>query len=179
MILGEVGEDGGGEARGVGAPERERVRRDLHRAVGLPPIEHRPEVALKIDRLGGRARRGPLAAADQRADRAEQSTALPAGSEQRPHQVGGGGLAVGARHAHDSQLAGGIAMEAGGQRTHCRAGGADHDFGYVQAERALDHERYGAGRDRGRGEVVAVALVAAYAKEQAPRLDLAAVVGKT
>ncbi len=57
MVLGEVREDGGGEADGIGAPKGERVRGDLHRTESLTPVEHRTEVGLQVDRLRGRASR--------------------------------------------------------------------------------------------------------------------------
>ena len=46
----------------VGAPQRERVRGDLHRAGAVAAVEHRAEVSLQVDRLGRRARHRPLAA---------------------------------------------------------------------------------------------------------------------
>ena len=47
---------------------RERVRGDLHRACAVAAVEHRAQIRLQVDRLGGRALDRPLAPADHRLD---------------------------------------------------------------------------------------------------------------
>ena len=72
MVLGQVGEHRRGELDRVGASQLQRVRGDLHRTGAVAPVEHRPQVRLQVDRLGGGPQHLPLTAGDHRLHRAEQ-----------------------------------------------------------------------------------------------------------
>ncbi len=179
MVLREVREHGGREAHRVGAAERQRMRGDLHRARAIAALEHRAEVALQVDRLGGRARDRPLASADDRLDGAQQRALLAARLQQLAQQVCGRRLAVRASDARDAQLRRGVAVEARPQRRHRRARRVDAHLRHAQRQRPLDDERRRAVGDGLRRVVVPVAAKAAHAEEQLAAGHGAAVVGQT
>ena len=183
MVLGQVREHGRGEGDRLGAPERQRVRGDLHRARPVAPVEHRPQIGLQVDRLGRRALDRPLAARDHRLDGADQPAAAAGARrrafEQRAQEIGDRGLAVGAGDTHHAQLAGGVTVEGRRQRRHRRAHRWHEDLGHAEPERALDDQRAGARRHGLGRELVPVALKAAHAEEELAALHSAAVVGET
>ena len=102
VVLGQVGEDGGGEMRAVGAVEGERMRGDLDRAGAVPDLEHPGEGGLEVDRLGRRVDHLAVNAADHRLDRPEQRGLLAAGLEELADQEGRRCLAVGPGDANDA-----------------------------------------------------------------------------
>jgi hypothetical protein len=90
MIARQVGEDGGGEAHAVDALQREGVRRHLHHR-GLAALpDHVVEQLLHVGRLGRRAGRLALLAAQSIRDSAEQT-----GLEALPHHGPSGSRAAG------------------------------------------------------------------------------------
>ena len=178
VVLGQVGEDRSGEAHAGRAAQLQSVRGDLHRAGALAAIEHRAEVSLQVDRLGGGAGDGTLGPADEGRDGAQQPARASRGLQQRAHEEGGGRLAVGAGYADDVQLGSRVAEEARGDRPHRSARGGDEHLGHAESQRTLDDER-GRPRLHGRGgEVVAVAAQARDTEEQRPGRDPTAVVGQ-
>ena len=70
MVLAEIREDQRREADAVEPVEDGRVRRGLHRARAVAGVEHLPEHALQVDRLGRRAHDAAPLATDPRLDRA-------------------------------------------------------------------------------------------------------------
>ncbi len=164
----------------VGAPQLERVRGDLHRAGAVAAVEHRAEVA-----PAGRSPRGwcarPRARRPPITDLTVPSSphCSPRRLEQRAHQVGGGRLAVRARHPDDAQLA-----RWGRRRSAPRAGPSPRAPSRTSTS--------GTPRPSGRSttsatappatacgrEVVPVAAEAAHAEEQLAGADAAAVVGE-
>ena len=91
VIAAEVGEHGDVEPRAGDPVQREGVRRHLHHHRLDALVDVAGELALQVGRLGRGAR------ARQRADRGR--VAMPAPAQDRRHQVGGRGLAVGAGDA--------------------------------------------------------------------------------
>ena len=100
VVLGEVGEDPACEHDPLCPPERERVGGHLHDAGLVAGVEHAPERALEVDRLGRGALDGLLAPADHRGDRAKLAGWHVRGLEDRPRQEGGRRLPVRAGDAH-------------------------------------------------------------------------------
>ena len=180
MILREVREDRRGEVDGIGATQLQRVRGDLDRTGPIAAVEHRAEVRLQVDRLGGGAADRALHPADHRLDRPQQAAARARVGrlQQRLQQERGRRLPVRPGHTHHPQLGARIPVEADRRRSHRGARGSHHHLGHPEPERTLDDECRGPARDRLRGEVVPVSLKAAHAEEQAPRRDRAAVVGE-
>ena len=161
-------------------PSCERVRGDLDRAGPVAAVEHRAEVRLQVDRLGGRPSGSSLDPTDHRLDSPQQAAARARVGrlQQRRQEERRRRLPVRPGHAHDPQLGARIAVEADRRRAHRGARGGHQHLGHPEPERALDDERRRAARERLRGEVVPVALEARHAEEQAPRRDRAAVVGE-
>ena len=154
------------------------MRGRLERAAAVAGVEHLPERALEVDRLGRRAHGRPALAADPRLDRADQA-GLPAGGlEDGVEQERGRRLAARAGHARDLQRLGRAAEELVGRDRHRLARAVDHELRHRQVERPLDHERDGAVLDRLRREVVAVRLQAGDAEEEAAGAGPPRVVGE-
>lgn len=176
--LGQVGEDGHREVDRVGAPEREGMRENLHRAGRVSCVEHLAKGALQVDRLGRGALHLVLDAADHALDGSEQVGLAATGLEQRPHQESRGRLAFGSRDPDGLKLGGGIAVESGCGGRHHRANAVYPHLGDCYVELAFNHERYSASFDGVRREVVTVPGEPGYAKEERPGNDLAVVVGE-
>ena len=101
----------------------------------------------------------------------------PAWAEDRPHQLGHRGLAVGPGHPDHGHGPGRMAVEGGGHRGHGRPDPArvDPHLGHVEVEEPLAQERAGpAGHGLG-GVEVAVGVSAGDAAEQRTGTHLAAV----
>ncbi len=106
-----------------------------------------------------------------------------AGIEQIAQQAGDGGLAVGARHADHQQVAGGEAVEGGGQAGHHGANGAGSHAGLDDRltkefrNDVLADQTDGAPIDRLGGKGVAIAGQSGNAAEQIARHHSSAVMG--
>jgi hypothetical protein len=103
VVLGQVGEGRDLEGQRVHTIEREGMARHLHHEVTAAPLDHRRQRARGVVALGRGVGRRQLQLAEEAAQRTEHRRPVTRGVEQRPREVGGGGLAVGARHAHDRQ----------------------------------------------------------------------------
>ena len=113
-----------------------------------PRVEHLAERALEVDRLRRRALHRAALAADDRGHRAEQAAPHPGRLEHRAHEPGRRRLAARARHPHDPQLGGRVAVEARGRLRHRRAHVLDLHLRHAEPERAADDERRRAALDR-------------------------------
>ena len=111
VVLGQVGEDRGGEVDRVGPVELERVRGDLHRAGPIAASSISRNVALQVDRLRRRPLDLVLDAADHALDGAEQPGRAAVGLEQRAHQEGRRRLAVRPGDADDRERGRRVAVE--------------------------------------------------------------------
>src|SRR5207253_1721323 len=89
VVLAQVREDERGESHPVEAAELRSVRGRLHRTAAVAGVEHLAEGALEVDRLRGRADRGPAFASDAALDRAEQAGTTAGGCEDRIEQERG------------------------------------------------------------------------------------------
>ena len=141
MILAEVGEHQHGEADAVEPVKDGRMRRRLHRARAVAGVEHLPEHALQVDRLGRRANDAAPLAADSCLDRPEQAGTPSRGREDREQEVARRRLATGAGDADHLELPGRLAEEHVRNGSHRRAGVAHDELRHGQVERALDDER--------------------------------------
>ena len=112
MVLRQVREDERGEADAVEPAERRAVRRRLHARAAVAGVEHLPELALQVDRLGRRAHGRPPLAADAALDRPEQPGPPAGRGEDRVEQERRRRLAVRAGDAGDLR-----APRSGGRRT--------------------------------------------------------------
>ena len=163
----QVGEADDVERQPADPAERERVRGDLHGERRRAPLDRQRE-----DRLqGGRLDRGPRALdgvlADPQLDGAEHGGRRVRGPQRGVEEVGGGGLAVGARDADRDQPLAGCVVRPRGDRSGDRArvlGDQDGDpsgqAGVLQQRGAglVREDRHGAGVDRLRGVRGAVHL---------------------
>jgi hypothetical protein len=180
VVLGQVRKRRHREPDSIAAPQRERVRGDLHRAGPVAAVDHAAEGGLDVDRLRGRALDLLLDPADHPLHGAEQAGLDSRGLEQVANQECRGGLPVRARDSDHLQLRGGVATEAhrgvGHRRTRVGNDGLGH--GHLELQHSLDHQRRGAGLDRERREGVSVGRLAGHAEEQRPWTDSATVVGE-
>ena len=169
VILGQVGEAGGGEADAGDTLELERVRRHLHGAGAVAGGDHPPQRRLQVDALGRRPRHRLDGAADPRLDRAQHPGRALGRLQDRLDEVDGGGLAVRAGHADDAQLGARIAEERGRRGGHRPPRRVDDELGHVDLEHALDDQRDGSVFDRDPGEVVPVGHEPRHAHVQGTR----------
>src|SRR2546428_234936 len=116
MVLREVREDADVEGQRVDARERQRVRADLHGHAAHAALAHGGQHRLDLERLRRRLSRRPDLVADDVLNGAEDPAGAAARAQQRVDEVGGRGLAVGARDAHQRQRARGMVPVGAGQR---------------------------------------------------------------
>jgi hypothetical protein len=178
VVLAEVREDERVEAHPVEPVQLRCVRGRLERDAAVAGVEHLPEGALQVDRLGCRAHDAAGLAADARLDRAEQPRSPARGGEHGVEQERGRRLAVRPGHARDLELARRLPEERVGCNGHCRPGVRDDQLRHGDVQLPLDHQRGGAGGDRLRRELVPVRALARVAEEQRAVADGASVVGK-
>ncbi len=157
MILGEVREGRHVEHHAAHAMLVERVGGDLHRH-GLDPVPPHPgEQPVQVGGLGrGAGERHGCSrhAGPRRPDHAGRHAGR---LEDRLQQIGRGGLAVGAGHAHHRHGSGGMAEDRRGHRPHRLAHRRHEDLRPIDpVEPALHDEGAGAGLRRGGREVVPV-----------------------
>ncbi len=181
VVVGDVGEEGAGEAQPQRALLHEGVRRALHEAVGAAGVDHLAHHGVEADGVGrgvGRGQRAVTHAVDHRRDEARLvAQRLREVVEQRRR----GGLAVGARHPDELQLAARVVVEGRGHAGHRRRGVGHDDVGDLRVARLgqplADHRR-GALRHGVRDEPVAVALRARHGEEAVARACGPRVVGE-
>src|SRR5262249_37307424 len=94
MVLAEVCERQGREVDARQPAKLGSVGGRLERAAAVPRVEHLPEGALKVDRLGSRADRRSPFVADAALDRAEQARTSPGRGEDRVEEKRGRRLPV-------------------------------------------------------------------------------------
>ena len=120
VVLGEVGEGGHGKARAQDAAEVDGLARDLERRHTHAGFRHLREHHLEVAALGSGVQRRAHLTADVALHRAHEARGLARNRRHVLHEEGGGGLAVGAGHAHQAQLLAGLPVEA------CAAQGEGH-----------------------------------------------------
>ena len=101
VVLGQVGEDPGGEADTPDPVKHQGVGGDLHHHMGTARVGHLPQQRLELVGLGG----GPVGGEDFLSDHVlvgadETYLGLQGPLQRRLQQIGGGGLAVGAGHPY-------------------------------------------------------------------------------
>jgi len=181
VVLGEVGEHRAGEAAAGHPLLIERVGAHLHRSDVGAGGHRLGQLALQqIGKsggvLGGDAVTRP--AIDQRA---EQGGGPAGAARQVFDQMGGGGLAVGARHAEQLEALAGMAPEGGGQFAGepAQLVGGDHEHARLIARRAFpggfrtDQGPGGAGGQHLRPVGPAIDACAGQAHEQTAVADAA------
>ena len=177
VVVGEVGEAGGGEAGAVDPVQDEGVRRHLDGGHADAGIDHPGEERLELRRLGCRPLTGEGHAVDAGADGADHPGALAGRPGDGLQQPGGGRLAVGAGDPEHRQPRRGVAPGGGRHRAHGRPHRRHLHLGDRQPQRSLHQQGGGAGGHGGRGVVVTVGRGARHAAEQIARPDGPAVVG--
>ncbi len=140
----------------------------FHRATPVAGVEHLPEEALEVDRLGGGAHGRAALTADAVLDRSEKAGPSAGSGEDREEEERGGRLAIRAGDARDLELAGRMAEEGVRGESHRLAGVLDDELWNGQVELALDDEDGGAVGDGVGREVVPVGLEAGDADEERP-----------
>ena len=178
VVLGEVRERRHGEVGVPGTAQIERVRAHLHGHHRAARVAHPREQLLQV----GRLRRGALGvlhgAGDLVAHGADDAAAVAGHTRDVLHQIGRGGLAVGARDAHEREGAGGVVVVVRRGVGHGLARVGDDDLGDIggvgQVHLALGHQRGGPTVDGVLGEGVAVDDGADDAKEHIVRANLVA-----
>jgi hypothetical protein len=180
VVLGQVRERGDREATAVDAPEVESVRRHLHHR-GVDALRaHAAQRGLEVEALGRRVARALAHVAVAHLDGADQPDRAARRVQDRLGEIGGGGLAVGARDADEREIVARIAEEArGDRRERAPRVGHDHRARAAEVERVgqlLDEERRRAQVERGAQVGVAVGVGAAQREERVARRDRARVV---
>jgi hypothetical protein len=178
MVLGEVRVDRHGEAGAVDAAQVQPVRGDLHGHGVDPTRVHPSQQTLQIRALGGGAHARLGLAVDPRLDRADHPDPDARGGERRLEEVGGGGLAVGARDADDRQVAARVPVDGSRGRPHRGTDRWHLQLGDVEVEPAFDQQRRRALRHRRRCVVVTVGARTRDGAEQGAGADLPTVVGR-
>ena len=165
--MAEVREHARREAAAVHSALGQRVRRDLQRHHLGAGIGRSAETPAQLRRLGRGV--GPV----QRADDLARCTT---GVRNRSDCVGHRRLARRAGDAHHPAPAPWLAPHSGRGRPERVPHVRHHDLGHVDVEHIGDQQGCRAGRDRLRGEAMAVVVLADHAGEELPRRDRAAVV---
>jgi hypothetical protein len=106
MILGQVREDGYVEVDALYPRQRQRVRGHFHGHGSDALVHHAPKQPLRLERLRGGLAGGHAESADAVLHGADETGASPLGGEQSVHEIGGRGLAVGARDPDHRQRSG-------------------------------------------------------------------------
>ena len=167
MVLRKVGIARRLEGDAVHAVHIHGVGAHLH-AHGLHAlIHHLPEAPVQIDGVGGGHVAGKAAVADQVAGGADQAGFESGLFQNGLHQIGGGGFALGAAHAHHAQLARRVAIE-----RRCDIGRGAPDIVHAHLRRRAVHEMLHHQRDTAvlhglRRKIMRVKAHAADAEEQA------------
>ena len=182
VVAGQVGEHRRVESRPRDPPEGERVRGDLHRRRRGAGVAHPAQGA---EQVRGLRRRPPAAepeVAEAVAEGAEQPRRPPGGVEEGGAQRGHRRLAVGAGDPDQGQLAVGVAVGAGGERSEqgVRVGGGQPGGGHGAVRRRRAGRRqhgHRAGGERLWREGGAIEAGPLPGDEEVARLDAARVVG--
>ncbi len=168
VVAAEVGEHGDIEVRAGDSTEHQRVGRNLHHHSVDAGVAPRCKPALQDRGLGGGV------PTRQRAEH----FGLPAGVPQhRTDQVGGGRLAVGARHADHQQVVAGMSVAGSRHPARQPTGvGGDH-LGHRHRQFPLAQDRCGTGRHRCRSELMPVDMASRQAAKQRSRNHLSGIDG--
>ena len=179
MVVGYVGEYGSLELQPSDALLHDRVRRHLHEAVFASRVDHLAQHGIEPHGVGRGVRRLRFAVPHAVDHRGDQPRAIAQRAEQIAQQRGHGGLAVGARHAHQPQLARRVVVKGGGHVGHRAVAVVDDHVAnalFLLGGQLLAHHGRHA-RPHGVGdEVVAVALRAPHGEEAVARARFARVV---
>ncbi len=179
VVVREVGEDAAREVQAPDAVLHDGVRRALHEAVAAPGIDHLAEQGVEPDGVRRGVRGLGAARAHAVDDRRNEPRLVAQSPEQLVEERGRGGLAVGARNAHQLELAARVAVPRRGQVGHRGVRVLHLDVGHALVRRsghALAHHGCGAALHRHVDVVVSVALRAADREEAVARLHAARIV---
>ena len=141
VVLRQVGEDEDREARSLEPALGRRHRGRFHHAGAIALVEHLAEETLQVDRLGRVETDLAHLGAHAPLDVGQQPRLLTGGREDRPEQIGGRRLAVGAGDRRDRQPCGRVAEELDRSPRHRRTNTRHDQLRSVELEPALDHER--------------------------------------
>ena len=168
VVMAQVGEGADVEADPVDPVLGQRVGGDLHGHRPAPGVAEAGQQRLELGGLGG----GPLPG-----EGADHSGRHPGCVEDRPYQLGHGGLAIGAGHPDGRQVAGGMVEEGGRRQGHGRPdpAGRHPGLGDVDGHEALAEQGGGPAPDRLGGVVVAVGGGSGHAAEERAEAGPAAV----
>ena len=182
VVLGEVGEGSDGEVGAPGALEIKGMRAHFHSHHGAAGIAHPREQLLQIGRFRRRMVGLLHDPGDLVAHGADHAAAVARHLGDVLHEVGRGGLAIGARNAHEGEALRGMVVEGCRRAGHGLAGVGHHHLGHVsgigQVHLALGHERRGAPIDSVLGEGVPVHHIADDAEEHVAGTDGVAAEGE-
>ena len=173
-----LGEDAAREVQAPDAVLHDGVRRALHEAVAAPGIDHLAEQGVEPDGVRRGVRGLGAARAHAVDDRRNEPRLVAQSPEQLVEERGRGGLAVGARNAHQ-RARGSVAVPRRGQVGHRGVRVLHLDVGHALVRRsghALAHHGCGAALHRHVDVVVSVALRAADREEAVARLHAARIV---
>ena len=179
VVVGEVGENGGGEALAADALLDERVARHLHRARGAAVVHHLAEERVQRERVRRRVCRLDASLADADLDGAEEAGLRAERRQEVVEQVRRRRLAIRPRHPDELQLAAGVieedARHLGEGRPRVRDGHEGDPAGGCFGRRRADHCRRPVLHSLV-NEQVPVGLLASNRDEAGSGLDGAAVV---
>jgi hypothetical protein len=170
VVSTEVGEDGQVDDHGVDPVHHQGVRRHLE---GDDLGTRRPQVGQVALELGSLGCRWCVVASGQGADGGCRPSCR---GEDVGHQVGDGGLAVGAGDAHHGHARRRMTVELGGDRCHGSTAVGHSHLGDAEPERSFGDQGDGTSRDGLGGVVVAVGRGAPNAHEERALPHLARVV---
>jgi hypothetical protein len=156
VVAAQVEEDGDVEDHAVDPAEHECVAGDLHRAGVDLPLDHQREEPVQVGRLGRGQRRLDVDPVDPGAHRPDHGGRNSGGLQRELGQARGRGLALGAGHRDQPQVAGGVAVDVGRERAEngARVGHDEHrhvEIGDQLGAGRIGHDRDGTRLDRGCG----------------------------
>ena len=144
MVAAQIGVDTHGEADAIHAVKAQCVGGDLHHHVGAARVRHLTEQAVQLEGFGGSALGRDDFLADHVLNGAYETHLCPRLLlENALDEVGGGGLAAGARHADHGHFAGGMVEPVAAHECQRLAAVFHHHVGDA-LHRALHHGAHGA-----------------------------------
>ena len=159
MVACDIGKYATGKAQPRDAVLVGGMAAHLHRRERAPGVHHGAQTGVERYRVGGGMVGLVLGAVDFHSHRREQAGPQPAHTHHIVKQRGDGGLAVGACHAHEAQLLGGVAVDARSHKAERHAGvGHFHRQNTVGNLRRPFLHHHGAGSRSNGGSHILVAV---------------------
>lgn len=170
MILGKIGENRSGEVQACGAVQFQGMGRNLHDHILHAFVHHLGEEALQVQGLRGGPFRLHSLAAQQDLDGANQPHLIAGLLQNGFHEIGCGGLAVGARHPHNPQFAGWVLVEVGRGNPQGIAGIVHHNLSQVEVGNRPFHQNASGAPFPGlMDKIVAIELLPHHGHEEISR----------